>query len=181
MQTAIVRPLTRLQTSKFMIRLCAFAVVIALSSVAFAQTDNWIGNNGVWSDPTQWNLGVPMPGDNIVIGSAAANATDDFNLSVGTLTLSNTGDTLVIPDGVSLAVTSSVSNAGSMQMNSAGTNTFLMLNGNVSLTGNGTLALSSVGPNIVEGASGAGTEVLTNASTINGAGNIGNGPSGHCR
>ena len=172
------RPLT-LSFSKSIYVVCAVLAVFAMRNVAAAQTtDNWTGSTGVWSDVTQWNNGVPVAGENIAIGTTTANSTDDFALSIGTLTLSNAGDSLVIPDGVSLAVTNTISNAGSVQMNSAGTNTFLLLNGNVSLSGKGTLTLGNAGPNTIEGASLTGGEVLTNASTIQGAGNIGNGEMG---
>jgi hypothetical protein len=178
MPTAIVRPLARLKFSKSIAVVCAVVVVLAFGNLASAQTDNWTGTTGVWSDVTQWDSGVPVAGNNIVIGTATASSTDDFSLSIGTLTLSSAADGLIIPDGVSLAVTGSVSNAGSIQMNSAGTNTFLLLNGNVSLTGKGTVTLGNAGPNAIEGASGAGTEILTSANTIQGAGNIGNGAMG---
>ena len=173
-----VRPLS-LGFSKSIYVVCAVLAVFTLGNIAAAQTtDNWIGNTGVWSDVTQWNSGVPVAGENIAIGTATATSTDDFSLSIGTLTLSNAGDALVIPDGVSLAVTNTISNAGSIQMNSAGTNTFFLLNGNVSLSGKGTLTLGNAGPNTIEGASLTGSEVLTNASTVQGAGNIGNGEMG---
>ncbi|HEY6764665.1 MAG TPA: hypothetical protein VI386_07830 [Candidatus Sulfotelmatobacter sp.] len=167
-----------LKSSKFILFVCAVLAVFVLGNAAAAQTDNWIGTTGVWSDHTQWDNGIPTAGENIVIGTSTANSTDDFGLSIGTLTLSNAGDTVVIPDGVSLAVSGSISNAGAIQLNSAGTNTFLLLNGNVSLTGKGTLTLGNAGPNAIEGASLSGSEVLMNASTIQGAGNIGNGAMG---
>ncbi|MGA8430194.1 MAG: hypothetical protein WB729_10260 [Candidatus Sulfotelmatobacter sp.] len=173
-----VRPLT-ISFSKSIYVVCAVLAVLAMGNIAAAQTtDNWIGTTGVWSDVTQWDSGVPVAGENIAVGTATAASTDDFSLSIGTLTLSTAGDSLVIPDGVSLAVTNTISNAGSIQMNSAGTNTFLLLNGNVSLSGKGTLTLGNAGPNTIEGASLTGSEVLTNASTIQGAGNIGNGEMG---
>lgn len=178
MPTAIARPFARLKFSKSIVMVCTVVVFLAFGNLASAQTDNWTGSTGVWSDVTQWDSGVPVTGDNIVIGTASAGSTDNFSLSIGTLTLSGAADGLIIPDGVSLAVTGGVSNAGSIQMNSAGTNTFLLLNGNVSLTGKGTVTLGNAGPNAIEGASGSGTEILTNANTLQGTGNIGNGAMG---
>jgi hypothetical protein len=168
----------KMKFSKSIYAICALLAVLPLGNIAAAQTDNWTGSTGVWSDTTQWDSGVPVAGENVVIGTASANSTDDFALSIGSLTLSNAGDTLVLPDGVSLAVTGTISNAGSIQLNSAGGNTFLLLNGNVSLSGKGTLTLGNAGPNIIEGASLTGSEVLTNASTIQGSGQIGNGEAG---
>jgi hypothetical protein len=170
---------SKMKFSKSIYAACALLLaVFTLGNIAAAQTDNWTGSTGVWSDTAQWDSGVPVAGENVVIGTASANSTDDFALSIGSLTLSNAGDTLILPDGVSLAVTGSISNAGSIQLNSAGGNTFLLLNGNVSLSGKGTLTLGNAGPNIIEGASLTGSEVLTNASTIQGAGQIGNSEAG---
>jgi hypothetical protein len=178
MLPATARPLYTVNFSKFIFAVCALLAVLMAGNLALAQTDNWVGATGNWSDATQWDSGVPVAGNDIVIGTASAASTDDFSLSIGTITLSGAGDSLIIPDGVSLAATGSIGNAGSIKMNSAGTNTFLMLNGNVSLSGKGTLTLGNAGPNAIAGASGSGSEVLTNASTIQGAGNIGNGAMG---
>jgi hypothetical protein len=149
-----------------------------LPNLALAQTDNWVGTMGAWSDPTHWDSGVPVAGDNIVIGTASANSTDDFGLAIGTLTLSNSADSLTVADGVALNVSGTINNAGSIQLASAGSNTYLLVTGNISLSGSGKLILGTTGPNYIQGASGAGTEVLTSANTIQGAGNIGNGVMG---
>jgi fibronectin-binding autotransporter adhesin len=151
---------------------CGFA------GLAAAQTDDWVGTAGSWSDSTQWNNGVPTNGENIVIGTASANSTDDFSLAIGTLTLSDSADTLNIADGVALNVSSGINNSGAINLASAGSNTSLLITGNVSLTGTGSLVLGSAGPNYIQGASGTGTEILTNSSTISGVGNIGNGLMG---
>jgi hypothetical protein len=150
----------------------------ALATFAAAQTDSWTGTTGVWSDAAQWNNGVPVLGDNIVIGTTTANSTDDFSLTVAGLTLSNSGDALNIADGVGLAVSGTIANQGSISLASAGTNTYLFASGNVSLSGSGTLNMGTVGPNYITGASGTGTEVLASSNTIQGAGNIGNGQMG---
>ena len=149
-----------------------------LTNLALAQTDNWVGTTGVWSDTTQWDSGVPVAGDNIVIGTASANSTDDFSLAIGTLTLGSSTDSLTIADGVALNVSGAINNAGAIQLASAGSNTYLQITGNVSLSGTGTLTLGTTGPNYITGASGSGSEVLTNASKIQGAGSIGNGLMG---
>ncbi len=104
-----------------------------LASLAQAQNDNWVGTTGAWSDPTHWDSGVPVAGDNIVIGTASANSTDDFGLAIGTLTLSNSADSLTIADGVALNVSGTINNAGSIQLASAGSNTYLLVTGNISL------------------------------------------------
>ncbi len=143
----------------------------ALATFAAAQTDNWTGTTGVWSDGTQWDSGVPVAGENIVIGTASANSTDDLSLAIGTLTLSNSGDALTIPDGVVLTVSGPISNAGTITLAGTSTNTWLEIGSNVSLTGTGTLILSS-NPNAIW--SNNSSNVLTNSSTITGGGSIGN-------
>lgn len=157
---------------------CLLLTLPLFSAIASAQTDTWTGTTGVWSDPTQWNNGVPATGENIVIPSGAASSTDDFSLAIGTLNLGNAGDTLVIADGVGLTVGGSVANSGNIELNSVGTNTYLLISGSQSFTESGNVTLGSAGPNYIQGASGAGTEVLTNSNTIEGAGSIGNGLMG---
>jgi len=162
---------------------CVRIVLAVLSfsvfaSVASAQTDNWVGSSGNWSDASQWNNGVPVAGDNIVIATAQANSIDDLNLAISGLTLGNSADTLTISDGVALNVSGTISNAGTINLASAGSNTFLQITGNVSLTGTGEVLMGVNGPEYITGASGTGTEVLTNSSTISGFGFIGNGAMG---
>ncbi len=152
--------------------------LLTLCGAASAQTDNWTGSTGVWSDPAQWDNGIPATGENIVIGTSTANSTDDFSLAIGSLTLSNPTDSLIISDGVALNASNAISNAGSIQLSSAGSNTYLQITGNVALTGTGSVTLGSTGPNYITGASGTGTEVLTSSNTIQGAGSIGNGAMG---
>jgi hypothetical protein len=168
MLPAIARP--RLGPKMFSAS-CLLLTVFILASLASAQTtDNWTGSTGVWSDVTQWDSGVPVAGDNIVIGTASANSTDDFSLGIGTLTLSNAGDSLVVANGETLTVGGNIANAGSIQLASAIDSTYLLLSGNVTLTGTGTLTMNK-GNNFIDGTS-AGA-ILTNSSTIQGTGYLG--------
>ena len=78
---------------------------------------------------------------------------------------------------LTLGAGSSVNNAGSITMNSIGNTTELIIGAsNVTLSGAGTLTLSNSAGNFIFGSNG--TNVLTNQSTIQGAGNIGNGSLG---
>ncbi len=102
-------------------RKCVRVVLAALvfsvfANLASAQTDNWVGTSGKWSDPTQWDNGVPVTGDNIVIGTAKASSIDDFSLSISGLTLVNSADALTIPKGVTLNDTGPISNAGTLDI-----------------------------------------------------------------
>lgn len=155
---------------------------LALNRLALAQNDIWVGSTGVWSDPTQWDAGVPVPGDEITINVTPANATDDFSISIASLELGSSTDVVNIADGVALTLGNTLENSGSVQLASAGSNTFLQINGNQIFEGSGagagTVILGSAGPNYIQGASGTGTEVLTNALAIEGVGSIGNGQMG---
>ena len=161
-----------LKCARILFALLTFSVFASLAS---AQTDTWIGTTGVWSDVTQWDSGVPVAGDNIVIGTSSANSTDDFSLNIGVL---NLGGKLTIADGVTLTVAGTIENSGTIQLNSVGTNTYLQISGNQTLNGGGAVILGSTGPNYIQGASGTGTEILENAGTIEGSGSIGNGAMG---
>ena len=86
--------------------------------------------------------------------------------------VTNTG-TVSVHDNSTLTLAGTVTNNGSLQLNSAGNVTNLDISGNVTLAGNGTVLMDNQPNNLIRGASGAGTEVLTSANTIKGSGNIG--------
>ncbi len=78
---------------------------------------------------------------------------------------------------VTLGAGSSISNAGTITMNSAGNATELLIGtANVTLSGTGTFTMSNNANNLIFGTSGL--NVLTNQSTIQGSGNIGDGQMG---
>ncbi|HXN20291.1 MAG TPA: hypothetical protein VN875_18280 [Candidatus Binatus sp.] len=81
-----------------------------------------------------------------------------------------------IDNGASLTLGagSSINNAGTMTMNSAGSQTFLYIGAaNVTLSGTGTFTMSNSMDNFIVGT--AASNMLTNQSTIQGAGDIGLG------
>lgn len=152
--------------------LFAFSVFATMAS---AQTDSWTGGAGVWSDSANWDNGVPAGGEDIVIGTASANSTDDFSLAIGALTLANSGDALTIADGVTLTVEGAVNNKGSIVLAGATDLARLQIGASVNLTGTGTLVLSN-NHNFIWSTDP--TNILTNSSTIAGGGAIGNGNMG---
>jgi hypothetical protein len=89
--------------------------------------------------------------------------------------LTNAG-TYAIDNNSTTVLSGTITNNGAMQLNSTGNNTFLDINGAVTLKGTGTLTLGSSGPNYIVGT--GITPILTNQSTIQGTGNIGNGSMG---
>src|SRR5579859_1657464 len=61
-----------------------------------ATTDTWTGGGGSntnWSDASNWNNGAITSGENIAISTTTASTVVDQAFTIGTLTLSNTGDT----------------------------------------------------------------------------------------
>ena len=88
-------------------------------------------------------------------------------------TLSNSG-TVTVDTGATLTITKAgtSTNTGAINIGSTLGGATLKINRNVTLAGNGTVTLSNSAGNLITGSSGA---VLTNANTIQGAGNIGNG------
>jgi hypothetical protein len=120
---------------------------------------------------------VVLNGANIVGGTLTSAGTGILESGVlgssfPTLNgVTNTG-TFQFANGTTTKLAGSISNAGNLFLNSTGFSTLLELNGNVTLKGNGKLTLSNNSHNLIQGAS-TGNEILTNASTIQGSGNIG--------
>jgi hypothetical protein len=85
----------------------------------------------------------------------------------------NTSNYMITQTGAT-TISGTITNTGTITLASAGSNTFLYVSGNTTIKGNGKVVLGEGGPNIIEGAS-TGQEILTNSSTIEGTGNIGDG------
>ena len=136
-------------------------------------TDTWKGGaSGDWSVAGNWNNGAITSGENILINLTTAATDEDNSPTIGTLTLSNVGDTVTLLNGTTLTVDGNITNNGTITINSGGSNTFLSVGASLTLSGTGSVVLGTGGPNYIVGASGA---TLTNASNITGVGNIGNG------
>jgi hypothetical protein len=91
-------------------------------------------------------------------------------LTVGSL--ANNG-TMTIGGGARLTISNAgtLTNSGAINLGSDTAGATLQINGNVTFSGKGTMNLSNNSGNVISGTSGS---VLTNASTIQGSGNIGN-------
>ncbi|MGB7863008.1 MAG: hypothetical protein WCF74_06425, partial [Candidatus Sulfotelmatobacter sp.] len=139
-------------------------------------TDTWTGDgsNADWSNASNWNNGAITTGENIAISLTTAATTDDQNFTIGTLSLSNSGDSVTVNNNVALTVGGNISNAGTIKLDSTGNNTELVLNGNVTLSGAGTLTMGGTSSaNYIFGSNSL--DQLTNQSTIQGQGHLGNG------
>ncbi len=113
---------------------------------------------------------------NVTVQGGSLTGTGTFieNGAGGYATLSGltNASTVVVDNNTQLNLVGTIVNNGTIEENSAGNGTLIYLStGNVTLSGSGTLVMSNNGNNEIYGASGA--YVLTNASTIEGAGNIG--------
>jgi fibronectin-binding autotransporter adhesin len=142
-----------------------------------ATTDTWTGGGGSgnikWSDASNWNSGAITSGENILINLTTAATDVDTSFTIGTLTLSNAGDSATILNGVQLTVEGNISNNGTITLGSTGGGAYLQVGTsaggqNITLSGSGTLKMSN---GAISG--GAETDTLTNEETIQGGGTIG--------
>jgi fibronectin-binding autotransporter adhesin len=159
---------------------------------AFAQcgsllspSTSWTAGNADFNTSTNWGSGVPNSTTSgcIINGTtttpAVANLAPNavasvLNLQVGTST--NANDTLNIGNNSQFSVYGTqIINNGAINMNAAANDTYIILQNSVTLSGTGTLTMSATtgGNNYIE--QGASALTLTNQSTIQGAGTIGNG------
>jgi len=143
----------------------------------FALTiDNWLGGNGNWSSASSWSVGVPTSSNAVQIdnGNAAhsAVALDISGAAAGSLKI-DSDDSLSFNNNTNLTVSGNITNAGNISLNSGGNFTELIIGAsNVTLSGAGTLTLGNNANNFILGSAAA--NKLTNQSTIQGAGMIGN-------
>src|SRR6202047_4377604 len=157
------------------ILLIALLAVLFSPLTALAQcTSTWNDGSANWSVAGEWTGGIPTSSSNTCINTAGSTVTLNTAGATSTLTLGST-DTLAISNADSLTVSgATISNAGSIAMNSIGSTTELVIGAsNVTLSGAATLTMSNFAGNIIFGS--VGTNVLANQSTIQGAGNIGEG------
>src|SRR5580700_1465284 len=131
-------------------------------------TDTWKGGaSGDWSVAGNWNNGAITSGENILINATTAATVDDFNVSVGNLTLSNAGDSVTTTEAT-LTVNGTITNNGTINLAATvgGSQGVLYVGGDSTLTGTGALVLGDgQTQNFITGTSGA---ILTNSSTIEG-------------
>ncbi len=171
-------------TPDFARRFALLLPLLLISAAAHAQT-NWVtAGTGDFTTPANWSSGVPTS----TTDASVTNGTSGTP-SIVNLLLSETGatqnltlgsfDTLNVELGATLNVSGSlITNNGALTVTGGGgANGFLGLGNNVTLTGAGALSLgysgSGAGAAFIEQTTGGVT--LTNKSTIQGDGVIGNG------
>jgi hypothetical protein len=118
---------------------------------------------------------------NVIVsgGSLTGGGTfiEDGSSGGATLSRLTNASTVLVNNNTALTLAGTITNTGSIQENSGGNVTEILLSGNVTLSGTGTLSMSNNPENFIFSSSGS-TDILTNASTIQGSGNIGNGLMG---
>jgi hypothetical protein len=147
--------------------------------MAVITNDNWGGGAGNWSTGP-WSAGVPTANNNVFIDNGHVGASPvalDVSGGLNNLTI-DSDDSLSFNNNTVLTVSgTSIANAGAITINSAGNVTELLINSaNVTLSGAGTLTMGNNAQNYIFGS--VGTNVLTNQSTIQGSGQIGNNSMG---
>lgn len=144
-------------------------------------TDTWNGGGGSgntdWSDAANWNNGAITSGENIAIstGTAATTIGANESFTIGTLTLSGTGDSVAVANNSQVIVGGNISNGGTITFTGGGNTTGLNLSNSLTLSGAGTIDLTSTNgqySGVIYGTAGS---VLTTSSNIAGAGTVGNG------
>jgi len=172
----------------FFLTLCSLLVIFSFLSIpVLAQcsfpgaVSSWTDGSGNWSNSGSWNNGVPnSSGTSVCINNGTAGAPSvvnlDMNASINDLQLGSY-DTLNFNLGTQLVVYGTqIVNDGQINVNGGGgANTYLYFANNTTLSGAGTLTLSTAsggGEAYLEQL--GGNYTLTNESTIQGAGYVGN-------
>ena len=155
------------------------------STAAFAQctlsgtVTTWTDGNSNWNNGANWTGSiVPNSTTSACITDGTSTVTLDSNQTLSTLDLQiGSGNTLTSGSNMELNVfgTQIINNGQFLLNGGGGTNAVLQLESNVTLSGSGTLTLNTAsGGGLAYIELGVGGVVLTNQSTIQGAGVIGN-------
>jgi hypothetical protein len=122
----------------------------------------------------QLENGVTITGGTLTsTGTGVIQSLNSATLSGVTL---STGSNYLVPNATTTTLVSRFTNNGTFTLASGGNATELLISGNVSLSGNGAVVMSNNSQNFIFGV--ASTAVLTNNSTIEGSGNIGDNNMG---
>jgi len=118
----------------------------ALADISCGTT--WTDGNSNWSNPSNWDSGVPTASANACITDGTSTVTLDTAGSVASLQL-NSNNTLSFNPGTSLTVNGTqIVNAGGIGVNGGGgSNTYLYAPANTALSGAGTLTLDTTTTN----------------------------------
>ncbi len=168
----------------FAASLAVLVMFCLASTTAFAQctltgtVSTWTDGNSNWLNATNWNNGVPNSTTSACITDGTSTVTLDANNSLSVLDLQiGSGNTLTSGLNMNLNVygTQIINNGQFILNGGGGANDILLLQDNVTLSGSGALTLNTAsggGAAYIEQSGGSYT--LTNQSTIQGTGVVGN-------
>jgi fibronectin-binding autotransporter adhesin len=140
---------------------------LVLDGSSWTQTGGTI--TAATGSTVQLTSGVSITGGTLTTsGSGIIEETNGQTVSLNSLTNSGTYNVL---DSSTTKISGTITNTGTINLNSTGSPTSLFLTANTTLAGKGVVVMGGAGNNIIDGVSSA---VLTNASTIEGQGNLGN-------
>jgi hypothetical protein len=139
----------------------------------FSVTNNWtgLGGDGLWSDAANWSLGVPAPGQDVVITNANnTSLVTVANLSSGaTVDSITTSVNLLIQVNVTTVGGGSVPTGGLTLQNGAACTIFGQLNfdgGAQSIAGSGSVMMQGDGNNTVIGQESDNTLTIAQGVTV---------------
>src|ERR1700730_15032127 len=126
----------------------AVLVAALLTAIpAFAQTDNWQGGTGNWTESTKWSAGVPTSSSNVFIDhglSGASAGTGDTKPAQCNNVTMDSDDSRTVGNGQALyAGGSSVSNAGTLGI-TAFSGYLFFTGSSPTISNGGTISLNAV-------------------------------------
>ena len=158
-------------------------LVAGIATSAFGIGGNvYIGpDNGIWSNPAHWSVGLaPVAGEMVMINNGGGAVTVLYTGGTGPfggLTI-DADDQLSIENGQQfrMAAGSTITNNGTISINDAGSFTYLRANsGQVTLNGTGDVLMST---NAIIDEVGSGSSIVNNGNLIHGLGFLGNNTLG---
>jgi len=99
--------------------ICIF--LVAFATIVNAQPTTWtdVSSNGVWNDVGNWDNGIPVPGDDVVIDATLIGTPMvPASIVLNSLTITGTG-LLDCTPGITLTISTNLVNNGTFNLNGA--------------------------------------------------------------
>ena len=141
-------------TKQTPIRLAVLLAACLSPSLAFAQTDNWLGGSGNWNNGSMWSAGIPTSTSNVFVdhGNAKVSAvTVSDGEQAANLTIDSDDSVSVLSNAILTVFGPTISNAGTLAIAATSGGANFDISGSVTLTGAGTLNMSNNANNIIFG------------------------------
>jgi fibronectin-binding autotransporter adhesin len=155
---------------------------VPLTNARLTNVDTWTcsSGDGKWSNPNNWDSGLPTDTSDVTITNACPSLMDE-SFGINNLII-NMGSRVEMPDGVTLNIDGdSITDNGQLFLNNSGGSVteLFIVGASVTLSGNGSLTMSNSNNNSITGNTGnAFINYLPStpgSPGIQGAGNIGEG------